>query len=882
MSVTTGAAQLVVKVNFQLDTAAVPEGYLMDCGEIFGDRGNGYSYGWSALATSDDRERNANNDQRYDTLVHFSKGSDKTWEIALPNDTYGLFFVCGDPSNTDQTNTLDVEGVIFTDPDGQDNFDEYSGTVEVKDGRLTIKPAAGASNAKICFIDIVQIIPSDQAIDPVPEDKATDVPRDTALAWKAAPSGQSHDVYLGTDLDDVNNATVTNDLGVLVSAGQTATTCELPEVLGYGQTYYWRVDEVNGADSSVGKGELWSFTVEPFAYPIENVTATASSAQANMGPQNTVNGSGLNEDDQHSAELKDTWLSGGALPNWIQYEFDKAYKMHELWVWNSNQVIENILGFGAKDVTIEHSLDGIAWTELADVPQFAQATSAATYAHNTTVDFGGAMAKYVKLTINATWGGGAIAGLSEVRFFSVPVQARGPEPADAATDVDLGTTLNWRPGREATSHEVYFGADASALTAATVTDHRYTPASMDFGTTYYWKVNEVGEAGTYEGDLWSFTSQEFEPIDDFESYTDDIEAEETVWQAWIDGVTTKASGSQIGYIDAVGGTFGETKIVHGGNQSMPFAYDNATEFFFSEAEREFDAAQNWTGNGATQVSLWARGYPALTTIPVTETSGKMTLTGAGADIWNNSDEFTYAYKTLTGDGTLIARVVSNGAGTNTWAKGGVMIRQSLWGGSTHAMMVITGSGGNGASFQYRAVADASSAGTDIASAVAPPYWVKIERSADLLKGSVSADGKTWTAMGTQVIAMTDPAYVGLCVTSHAVGEDRTYQFDSIATTGTVSGVWQGAVIDNPQYNDAASMHLFIADSAGKNATATNATIVTAADWTRWTIPMSDFAGVNFSKVKKMVITIGDKTAATAGGTGIVFIDDIGFGRAADE
>ncbi|MEN6424411.1 MAG: hypothetical protein ABFE13_03550, partial [Phycisphaerales bacterium] len=91
----------------------------------------------------------------------------------------------------------------------------------------------------------------------------------------------------------------------------------------------------------------------------------------------------------------------------------------------------------------------------------------------------------------------------------------------------------------------------------------------------------------------------------------------------------------------------------------------------------------------------------------------------------------------------------------------------------------------------------------------------------------------------------------------------------------------GAVIDSPQYNDAADMHLFLSDSAGKNATVTSATAVTAADWTRWAIPMSDFAGVNFSKIKKMVITIGDKNATTAGGSGIVFIDDIGFGHTAE-
>ena len=42
-----------------------------------------------------------------------------------------------------------------------------------------------------------------------------------------------------------------------------------------------------------------------------------------MGPENTVNGSGLNAADQHSIELKQMWLSTGAQPNWIQYEFDR-------------------------------------------------------------------------------------------------------------------------------------------------------------------------------------------------------------------------------------------------------------------------------------------------------------------------------------------------------------------------------------------------------------------------------------------------------------------------------------------------------------------------------------------------------------------------------
>ncbi|MEN6578319.1 MAG: LamG-like jellyroll fold domain-containing protein [Phycisphaerales bacterium] len=717
------------------------------------------------------------------------------------------------------------------------------------------------------------------AFAPSPEEEATDVPCDTAMSWTGAETAVTRDVYLGTSFDDVNDAGRDNPMGVLVSQDQTDTTYTLDAPLEYGQTYYWRIDEVNGApDYTLFKGEVWSFTTETYGYPITSLTVEASGQQATSPAIRTIDRSGLDEFDQHGVDLKQMWVTPGGLPAWIQYTFDKEYKLHELWVWNANSELETLMGFGAKDVTIEYSTDGTTWAQLENVPEFAQGTGKATYTANTVVDLGEVMARYVKLTINDNWGATTMVSLSEVRFFYTPAQAFEPVPADGAAEIGLDTELTWRPGREATSHTVHFGADANAMDARTVTDHSYTPPTLDFGTVYYWKVDEVGDAGTYAGELWSFTSQEFALIEDFESYTDDIDAEATIWHAWIDGVTTKASGSQVGYTDS---PFAETKIVHGGKQSMPLAYDNATSFFFSEAEREFESAQNWTGNGATDVSLWVRGYPALASVTVTETSGKIDVTGAGADVWDNSDEFTYAYKTLTGDGTLVARVVSNGTGSSTWTKGGVMIRDSLRGGSTHAFMAMTATGGNGASFQYRAATDGGSANNDSVAVIAPPYWVKIERSADMLTGYLSADGKTWSTVGTAVVTMADPVCIGLAVTSHEAGVDRTFQFDSIAATGAVTGAWQGVVIGNAEYNAAANMHLLVEDSAGKSATATNATIVTAADWTRWTIPMSDFPGVNFAKVKKMAITIGDKTATTAGGTGLVFIDDIGFGHAAE-
>ena len=231
-------------------------------------------------------------------------------------------------------------------------------------------------------------------------------------------------------------------------------------------------------------------------------------------------------------------------------EFDKVYKLYDLKVWNSNQLIESFIGFGAKKVTIEYSADGTTWTALDNVPEFARATGMPGYAANTTVNLGGVMAKFVKLTINSTWGGVAPStGLSEVRFSYVPVQARAPQPATAATGVAVDASLNWRPGREAGSHQVFFGTDPNAVAsgtaaAKTVTDHGFAPGSLNFGTTYYWKVDEVNTV-TYPGDVWSFTTQEYAAVDDFESYNDD---DKRIYDAWIDGYTDGNSGSIVGYM----------------------------------------------------------------------------------------------------------------------------------------------------------------------------------------------------------------------------------------------------------------------------------------------------------------------------------------------
>jgi hypothetical protein len=215
---------------------------------------------------------------------------------------------------------------------------------------------------------------------------------------------------------------------VLVGQGQTATTYDPPGLLNFSKTYYWRVDFVISSPApAIYQGPVLKFTTAALTYPIKNITAKASSMQAGSGPERTVDGSGLDKSDGHSTNASDMWLTQGAAPHWIQYAFDKVYTLHELWVWNSNQLVEPFMGFGAKTVKIEYSTDGTTWTPLANVPEFARASGQPGYKPNTTVSFGGVSAKYVKLTIEKGWGTTPSTGLSEVRFFCIQ-SAAVPKP----------------------------------------------------------------------------------------------------------------------------------------------------------------------------------------------------------------------------------------------------------------------------------------------------------------------------------------------------------------------------------------------------------------------------------------------------------------------
>jgi len=97
-----------------------------------------------------------------------------------------------------------------------------------------------------------------------PEPVGGGIPVDVnALTWNpgnntAATSG--HDVYFGTDADTVAEATAGIPLDVY--KGRQDTNSWDPGELILGQTYFWRVDQIDGENGAIYPGDVWSFTAQ--------------------------------------------------------------------------------------------------------------------------------------------------------------------------------------------------------------------------------------------------------------------------------------------------------------------------------------------------------------------------------------------------------------------------------------------------------------------------------------------------------------------------------------------------------------------------------------------------------------------------------------------
>jgi predicted secreted Zn-dependent protease len=494
-----------------------------------------------------------------------------------------------------------------------------------------------------------------------------------------------------------------------------------------------------------------------------------------------------------------------------------------------------------------------------------------------------------------------------------PDEPNEPYPEHGAIDVPPTPALTWKPGMKAVTHDVYFGADIDKVTDANRTVHpgllcysenqdanNYTipapPAPLEWGKTYYWRIDEVNDLdpnSPWRGDVWSFTTRNYLIVDDFESYNNTDP--NIIYKTWKDGkgypdYPGNGTGSQAGYRDP---NYAEMTIIHGGAQSMPFDYNNLKPPYDSNATRTFVTDQNWTAQGVKALSLWLRGYQQYVGSFVGSPAGTYTMTASGEDInipdWRHPskfrDEFHYAYMQVSGDCAIVAKVESI-TNTNAWAKAGVMIRDSLDPNSTHGIMCVMPT--SGVAFQWRLEIGGAN-GQDGQNGYAP-CWLSLQRTYNETAGNYetiasysscgpAGEPNNWQQLGGSInISMADPVYIGLAVTAHNAAATCTAVFSNVTVydqdNNPVTPSWTSQDI-GIKSNTAAPLYVTLQDSStpAKTATVTNSdpNIVLQNTWQAWDIALSDFTGVDMTKIKKITIGVGHSTPR---GTGTLYFDDI--------
>jgi parallel beta-helix repeat protein len=365
-------------------------------------------------------------------------------------------------------------------------------------------------------------------------------------------------------------------------------------------------------------------------------------------------------------------------------------------------------------------------------------------------------------------------------------------------------------------------------------------------------------------------------VDDFESYTDDTEGRiSATWQdgQGLPGNPGNGTGLTVGHEDV---PYAEQTLVNSGVQSMPLYYDNSVSPFYSEAVRIYDTPQDWSGLGGTSLGLAYRGYPGQASgFSYDGETDTYTILGCGTDIGGTSDQFHFAYKPLNGSGSIVAKVESV-ENTNPWAKAGVMIRESLDPGSTHAMVVVTPV--HLIDFEHRPANDTISyhgTRTDIEL----PYWVKLTRTGDTFTAEHSVDGVNWETIGSETIPMAGVVFMGLAVTSHA-GEAVPCEavFSNVTMAGVDLGPLTAAADIGLRFNAADSLYLAVEDSTGQfnMVSHPDTSAIQSAHWQEWRIDLADMsaAGVDLTSIQKLYIGIGDRDNPQPTGMGLIYVDDI--------
>jgi hypothetical protein len=124
--------------------------------------------------------------------------------------------------------------------------------------------------------------------------------------------------------------------------------------------------------------------------------------------------------------------------------------------------------------------------------------------------------------------------------------------------------------------------------------------------------------------------------------------------------------------------------------------------------------------------------------------------------------------------------------------------------------------------------------------------------------------------------------IGLALTSHNSDQANSAEFSNVSFTGDVGADWQMAEIGatQPEGNAPEPLYIALEDTSGNVAVVTNPDDGATArpGWNAWVIPYSELGGVDLGRITTMFIGVGDRDNPRTGGAGLIFIDDVGYGR----
>jgi hypothetical protein len=161
------------------------------------------------------------------------------------------------------------------------------------------------------------------------------------------------------------------------------------------------------------------------------------------------------------------------------------------------------------------------------------------------------------------------------------------------------------------------------------------------------------------------------------------------------------------------------------------------------------------------------------------------LNAGGSDIAGTADQFRLVARTVSGDASVTAHVVSQ-SNTSTSAKAGVMLRAGTDSGAPNYALLV--SPGTGIRVQVRNADGATTTKLANPSGVAP-VWLRVQRVQNTFTAYTSADGTAWSlvAKSSVTVAMPPDVLGGLAATSHSGSALGTVVFDNVTPAVDIAG-----------------------------------------------------------------------------------------------